>query len=234
MMTHNPWFELSAVVAWRVPPSVIAAHWMPTARTHSVAQRWAIALLAMLALGGCQRSLFSQPPAATSGCAGALQGRWVSVDQRGKPDGEIAATVDADCRLSVVESRPEGPRTWPPVALASGRVAGRDLVWLDAAAINRAFEITAGPLDRDGTVYVFAYTLKRDRLDLLPLDHRRLARRVLDGKLDGAVLADGSDITVRVDADAEALASVWRERRSFRRTEPLRFRRTAAPDAPER
>ena len=234
MMTHNTWFELGAVVAWRVPPSVIAAHWMPTARTHRVALRWVIALLGILVLGGCQRSLFSSPPTASAGCAAALQGRWVSVDQRGEPDGEIAATVDADCRLSVVESRPEGPRTWPPVALASGRVAGRDLVWLDAAAINRAFEITPGPLDRDGAVYVFAYTIRRERLDLLPPDHRRLARRVLDGKLDGAVLVDGSDITVRMDGDADALASLWRERRSFQRTEPLRFRRAVEPDGPER
>jgi hypothetical protein len=223
-MPHNTEFVPRPASSPHSPRSCL-----PLRRLHASPLRWPalrlVVLVAMLVLTGCQRTLFSQPPAAEARCEAALQGRWVSVTERGEPDGEIAATVDADCRLSVVESRPEGPRAWPPVTVASGRVAGRELVWLDAPAINRAFEISPGPLDRDGAVYVFAYTLKRDRLDLLPPAHRRLARRVVDGKLDGAVLVDGSDITVRVDGDADALASLWRDRRSFQRTEPLRFRR---------
>jgi hypothetical protein len=191
--------------------------------------RTGLLLGVMLAMTGCQRTLFSTAPTASTGCDAALQGRWVSVDNKGKPDGEIAATLGSDCQLSVIEHRPEGPRAWPAVAVASGRVGGRELVWLDAAGINRAFEINPGPLDREGTVYVFAYTLRRDRLDLLPPDHRRLARQVIDGKLDGAALVDGSDITVRVDGDLSEVANLIGARRSFQRDNALRFRRVADP-----
>lgn len=197
--------------------------------TPRAALRGLMLLMVTLALGGCQRTLFSQAPAAGTACDVALQGRWVSVDKAGTPDGEIEAALGADCRVTITEHRPEGPRVWPPVAVASQRIGRRDLVWLDAAGINRAFEITSGPVDREGTVYVFAYTRTRDRLDLLPPDHRRLAHRVVDGDLAGAVLADGSDLTVRVDAEAAALAKLFGESRSFQRSEPLRFRRAAEP-----
>jgi len=187
--------------------------------------RIALLVLALEGLVGCQRTLFSGPPAATTRCDAALQGHWVSVDEQGEPDGEISASLGSDCRLGVVEQRPDGPRVWPPVSVASAHVAGRDLVWLDAGAVNAAFDIRPGPLDRDGAVYVFAYAIRGERLDLQPPDHRRLARRVVDDDIDGAALVDGRDITVRVDGDAPALARVIGDRRSFQRTEPLRFRR---------
>jgi hypothetical protein len=182
-------------------------------------------LVVIVLAAGCQRTLFSQAPAAVDGCNVALQGHWVSVRKDGSADGEIEASLGPDCIATVVEHRPDGPRVWPPVALASGRVGRRDLLWLDAATVNAAFEIETGPLDREGAVYVFAYELDGERLNLLQPDHRRLARRVVDRSLDGAVLINGHDITVRLDGDAQALSTLVGQRRSFQRKDPLRFRR---------
>ena len=184
-------------------------------------------LAAALMSAGCQRTLFSQPPATARDCAASLHGHWISVGRDGTADGEIEATLGAECRLAVVEHRNDGPRTWPPVAVSSTRVGRRDLLWLDAGSVNRAFDIDAGPVDRAGAAYVFVYTLDGDRLELLQPDHQRLAQRVVDGSIDGAALIDGRDIAVRVDGDEQALTTLVRERRTFQRKDALRFRRVA-------
>ena len=198
-------------------------------RAHArAALRAAILLFAAALMStGCQRTLFSQPPAAERGCDSALHGHWVSVDRNGNADGELEATLGAECRLAVVEHRNDGPRAWPPVSVASTRIGRRDVLWLDAGSVNRAFDIDAGPVDREGAAYVFAYTLDGERLDLLQPDHRRLAHRVVDGSQDGAAFIDGRDIAVRVDGDEQALATLLRERRTFQRKDALRFRRVA-------
>jgi hypothetical protein len=199
----------------------------PSARA-AVRGAWLL-FAALLMSTGCQRTLFSQPPAAARGCDAALHGHWVSVDRDGKADGELEATLGTDCRLAVVEHRNDGPREWPSVAVASTRIGRRDLVWLDADSVNRAFDIDAGPVDREGAAYVFVYALDGERLDLLQPDHRRLAHGVVDGSIDGAAFIDGRDIAVRVDGDEATLTTLLRERRTFQRKDPLRFRRIA-PD----
>jgi hypothetical protein len=187
-------------------------------------------LCLLLLLAGCQRTLLSQAPVADAGCDQALQGQWTSLGGDGSQPGEVEATLGADCRLSVIERRPEGPRAWPPITLASlggsgDAVVPDGLLWLDATATNAAFEIASGPVDRAGAVYAFAYRLEGDLLTLRRPDHRGLAHRLVDGGLDGAVLVDGSDLVVRLDGEPDALAALMREPASFTDQDTLRFRR---------
>lgn len=192
-----------------------------------------VAMLAILLLAsGCQRTLLSHPPSSSTGCDADLLGDWVSLGEGDSMNGEIEATLSPDCIVSVTEHRKDGPRVWPPVKLASARVAGRDLLWLDATATNIAYEIQPETIDREASVYVFAYQIKGDRLTMLQPDHRRLARQVVDGELDGAVLAEGHNIVVRLDDEADELAKLLSKRASFQRKEALRFRRGEAPGTP--
>ncbi len=185
-----------------------------------------VLLMAMLpTLAACQRTLLSQAPVEGAGCDAALVGHWLSDGEGSEADGEIEAWLGADCVLKAVEQRSEGPRTWPPIRVSTARFAGRDLLLLDAAAANVAFEVEPGPLDREGAVYVFAYRLRRDGLTLLPPDHRRLAQAVVAGTADGGALVEDSNITVRLDARGEALADLLGARRSFARDEAVVFRR---------
>jgi len=190
--------------------------------------RWPAMLVLLLPLAACQRTLLSQSPVENAGCDAALVGHWVSVGDTRADDGELEAWLAADCVLKAVERRSEGPRQWPPIRLSTARFAGRDLLLLDAAATNLAFEVEPGPLDREGAVYVFAYRLRGDGLTLLPPNHRGLAGAVVSGKVDGAAHAEDVNITVRLDARGEALESLLRKRRSFSRGEALRFRRMQA------
>ncbi len=184
------------------------------------------AVLAILLLAsGCQRTLLSHPPADTQSCDSALLGYWISIGDDDSQDGEIEATLSPDCIVSVTEHRKDGPRVWPSVKLASARIAGRDLLWLDAAATNIAFQIEPEAIDRENSVYVFAYQIKGERLTMLQPNHRGLARQLVDGELDGAALVEGQNIVVRLDDEAEELAKLLAKRSSFQRNESLRFRR---------
>lgn len=188
------------------------------------------ACLLVLLLAGCQRTMLAQPPAAASGCDPRLQGHWRSIDGRGAQTGEIEVRLGADCMLWVVEHGREAPRAWPPIALASARIGRRDLLWFDATIANAGFEVATGPVDREGSVYVFAYRIKDEQVTLLRPDHRRLARLVVEERIEGGVLADGSDLAVRLDGEPAELAALLARRASFTRADAMRFRR-AATDA---
>lgn len=221
--TFHTVFRRSAVLPETAPQRLLRV--APLARL-------CVLLTVLLLASGCQRTLLSHSPADSDGCDTALQGYWVSVGDDSGQDGEVEATLSADCIVSVIEHRKDGPRVWPPVQLASARVAGRDLLWLDAAATNIAFEIEPEAIDRDATFYVFAYQIKGERLTMLPPNHRGLARQVVEGKLDGAVMAEGQNIVVRLDGKAEELAKLLGKRTSFQRKESLRFRRGDAAGKP--
>lgn len=184
--------------------------------------------IAVLLLAGCQRTVLSQPPGESGGCDPALRGHWLSLANGSSGAGELEATLGDDCQLQVVEHGREAPRHWPMIRVASARIGRRDLLWLDATTANRGFEVATGPVDREGSVYVFAYRVDDDTVTLLRPDHRRLARRVVDGEIEGAAFADGSDLVVRLDGEPAVLAALLGERRSFTRDDSLRFRRAPA------
>jgi hypothetical protein len=185
-------------------------------------------LVLLLPLAACQRTLLSQSPVENAGCDAALVGHWVSLGNTREDDGELEAWLDGDCVLKAVERRNEGPREWPPIEVSTARVGSRDLLLLDAAATNQAFEVEIGPLDREGSLYAFAYRARGDELTLLPPDHRRLAMQVAAGKRKGATLVDDVNITVRLDGSRAELSKALAERSSFARREAMRFRRVVA------
>jgi hypothetical protein len=182
-------------------------------------------LVLLVLLAGCQRTLFSSAPAGDGGCA-ALLGSWQSLgDDRGR-DGEVEATVAADCTVRLVEHGAEGPRRYLPLAFKASTQPSRWL-WVDAARANAALAVQPGPLDRDGTVYALAWSLEGDLLTLTPPAHRGLAHRVLDGELDGAVHAEDNAITVRVDGDAAHVAALLAAHGTLDGGNAFRFRRVA-------
>lgn len=190
--------------------------------------RAATLLLLVLTLAGCERTLFEHSPAA-AGCDPALAGRWLSQDQDAKAEGELVATVDAQCRLTTVEHKSDGARRSAPTTLRTGRADGVRYLWLDAAWANSSFEVQRNALDQEGDVYVFAYRLRGDRLELAPPPHRSLAHRVLDKDVPGEVLMQDDSLTVRLTGEPEALRKTLRRYRLFRFDDALRFRR-AKPD----
>jgi hypothetical protein len=196
------------------------------------AARAATLALLLLALAGCERTLFEHSPAA-AGCDPALAGRWLSQDQEAKDEGELVATVDAQCRLTTVEHKSDGARRSAPTTLRTGQADGVRYLWLDAAWANTSFEVKRNALDQDGDVYLFAYRLRGDRLELAAPPHRSVAHRVLDKDVPGEVLMQDDSLTVRITGEPDALRKTLRQYRIFRFDDALRFRR-ARPDEEQR
>lgn len=194
--------------------------------THTLARaaRAATLALSLLTLVGCERTLFERSPA-EAGCDPALAGRWLSQDQNAKDEGELVATIDAQCQLSTVEHKADGPRRSTPTTLRTGQADGVRYLWLDAAWANSSFEVERNALDREGDIYLFAYRLRGDRLDLAAPPHRSVAHRVLDKDVPGEVLKQDDSLTVRVTGERDALRKTLRQYRIFRFDDALRFRR---------
>ena len=191
--------------------------------------RSAVPLLFVLALAGCQRTLFENPPVAASACDPDLVGEWRSEGDGNGEDGELVAFVGPACELVTVEHGSERERRSQPTTLRTGRAGGVRYLWVDAAWANTAFEIEPGAIDRPGDVYLYAYTLSRDVLRVAPPPHRALAHRVIDKDIPGEVSLLGDELVVRVTGDPAAVRKTLSKHRVFRMDEALRFRR--APEA---
>jgi hypothetical protein len=185
--------------------------------------------LLLLALTGCERTLFERAPAeAAAGCDPALVGRWLSLGDKPEDEGELVATVDAQCRLVTVERKAGGDRTSAATTLRSGKADGVRYLWLDADWANASFEVKRTALDSAGDVYVFAWRLRGERLELAAPPHRALAHKVLDKDIEGGVLMHDDSLTVRLTGERDELRKLLRTYRVFRFDRPLRFRRDAA------
>ncbi len=189
------------------------------------AARLVALLCVVLATTACQRTLFQDAPG-PAGCDPALAGEWWSVGERDEPDGEMRATIGADCTIEVVEQRAEGERRSAPSVFGSTRIGRRSVIWFDAAWANRSFDIDADALDQPGDRYVYAYRIDRgDQLVMHPLRHEALARAALEKRIEADVLLLDGSLTVRVRAEPDALRRLLARKRAFDAREPLRFRR---------
>lgn len=194
--------------------------------------RISLATVMLLGLVGCQRTVFQNPPAAAEACDPALVGRWLSLGDKDEPEGELEALVDAKCRLVTIEHKQSGERRSEPTTLSTARVGGVRYLWFDTAWANRSFEIEPNLLDRDGDIYLFAYSLRGNRLRLANAPNRALAHRVLDKNIAGEVLMQEDQLTVRVSGTPEEIRKTLGKHRVFRFEAPLQFRRAASDDTP--
>ena len=175
--------------------------------------RFGLMLCAALLLSACERTRFSEAPADATGCNPALVGDWLNEADEDSALGEIAASVDGSCQLRVTENDKSPPRLSPPTTLRSARVGERDLLWIDAAWADAAFEIEADaitPTDDDAAhdVYLFAWHYVDDRLTLTAPDPAALAHAAIDGELKADVLHGDYDLHVRVREPQAKLQSL--------------------------
>lgn len=182
-------------------------------------------LLVLLTTTACQRTLFQHAPG-SGGCDPDLAGEWWSLGDADDPDGEVQATIGRDCSITVLERNADGERLSAASTLGSTKLAGRGVVWFDAAWANRSFDIDGDALDQPGDRYVYAYRLDRDkRLTLFPVRHEALARAAVDNRLKADVLLLDGSLTVRVRAEPDELRRLLGRKRVFDDRQPLRFRR---------
>ena len=179
----------------------------------------------LILLSACERTVFESAPATAAACDPALVGRWLSQGDRDEDDGELEAVVGADCSLQVTEHEQTGPKRSEPTTLRNARTGGVSYLWVDAVWANRNFDVDPTVIDHEGDVYLYAYRLRRDELQLATPPPRALAHRVLDKDIAGELLMHDDELAVRVSGNGEAIRKALGKHRLFRFDKPMRFRR---------
>ena len=156
-----------------------------------------VCLLLLPLLAACQRSVFELPPSTAGNCDPQLVGRWQSPEDQVKTD-EVKLSIDAQCRLSGEVYQGDRLRPVEPSQVHTVRWQEQSILWLDAAWVNRNFAVETGPLDDGKGVYLYRYRIENEHLILDPPSTPALAQAVASGDIEGDLLKQGEDWTVRI------------------------------------
>ena len=182
-----------------------------------------LALVALLALAGCQVTTFERSPLAALPCDPAVAGEWHSLGDEPSGDGEMILRISNDCQLAIEERTADGPRTGEPTPLFLGEHAGRRYAWTDATWMLRRFGDEDVVLE--GDVHLVRYAITGDRLELWSTDDKPIAHAIIDGKLEGEVVARDRSLHNRLVAPQAAAVLEFpgffdAEPAAFRKVEP--------------
>ncbi|MGA9422287.1 MAG: hypothetical protein WBW61_07975 [Rhodanobacteraceae bacterium] len=181
-------------------------------------RRLVFAGLLALTAGACEETRFATPPGADlADCDPAWKGLWLADDASDdRPEG---IQVDAQCRLSVIET--ESPGAVPkrtPIALRYAAIAGRKYVVASQSALKPLFDlpppyaIDPPPMD---AYFLARYRVSADRIELFRVDNAKVAKLVIDGKLDGTVSKTDNELHVFVRTNAAGLVDLLKRENIF-------------------
>ena len=150
---------------------------------------------AVLMLAGCVETRFESPIGDNiETCDAGWKGLWVDADasNRDLPDKSDAAFYVNDACEFIVLDQPEakGPLKQIHVPINYVHADGRDYVVIadnaikGLADVKPPYGVTPVP---EKSFYFARYKLRGDRLELYQVDSERIAKLVIDGKLDGTV-----------------------------------------------
>ena len=162
--------------------------------------------LGFLALAGCVETRFESPIGDNiETCDAGWKGLWVDTDEakRERPEASGAAFyVNDACEFIVLDQpEPHGALKQIHVPVNYVHADRKDYIVVADVAIRGLVDlkpphgVTPVP---DKSFFYARYRLRGDRIELYPVDTARVAKLVLDGKLDGTVEKVGSELHVYV------------------------------------
>lgn len=204
----------------------------------------ALLLLALaVPLAGCDETRFDVDPLGEPrACEASFAGVWrIEDDGDGAPE-FVEVRADCDVRLLRPARGGEGgleldAAARPPVALspAIGRIDGIAYLSLTDEDFHRAADEEAddsGHPDSPGGFHVYRLELRGDAASLRAVDHKAVAKAIIDDRLRGTVSKDEDGLKNRLALDLEASRALLGERWLFRRDDPLRLVRVAPESLP--
>lgn len=177
--------------------------------------------LACLALAGCVETRFESPLGDhIETCDARWKGLWTGADGDLDLDRNVTAFhVDDDCEFSVLDQpEPGGPLKRIRVPLNYVHADGHDYLVIADTALAGLVELEPphgiDPAPRKS--FFFArYRVRGDRIELYPVDSKRTARLVIDGKLDGSVDKTRNELRVYVRGSRAQMLAMVREQAIF-------------------
>ena len=164
------------------------------------------------ALVGCTETRFASPPGDNiETCDVRWKGLWGPADE--EPD-HTAIFVDDECHFIVLDQPEKGgpfKRLHVPVNFvhADGNdylvVADHSLKGL--VKIRPVYGVDPVP---DKAFFFSRYRASKDRIELYPVDSERVAKQIVDGKLDGTVSKIPNELHVFVSGDRAQMLEILR------------------------
>ncbi len=191
-----------------------------------------------LALAGCDETRFATDPlGATRACEASLEGVWRIEDDNEGPAEYLA--VSASCDVSLLRPARAGEggvdadaEARPPIELAPsiGRIGSTLYATVTDDDFHRAADAGDGSAQRGhevprGGFHAWRIERSGERATLRAVDHRAVARAIIDGKLEGEVSKNDDGLKNWVALEGEALRDLLGQRWLFRRDDPVRLAR---------
>jgi hypothetical protein len=198
-------------------------------------QRMLLAAMAALALGGCDESRFATDPLGDARmCEAALEGVWRIEDDKDAAAEYFAVSPECNVRLLRPARAGEGgvdadAEARPAIELAPsiGRIDGALYAILTDDDFHRAADEgdDRGHETARGGFHAWRIEQRGERAELRPMDHRAVARAIIDDKLEGEVAKNDDGLKNWIAIERDAAQELLGQRWLFRRDQPLRLTR---------
>jgi hypothetical protein len=182
--------------------------------------RLLIPLLALL--GGCTETRFESPLGDNiETCDGHWKGLWTDRDSSDEPG---AVFVDDDCRFIVIDQTERGgPLKQIHVPMNFVHNGGKSYLVVADVALKGLVDLKpphgVDPAP-EKSFYFVRYRFRGDRVELEQVDSERVAKLVIDGKLEGTVDKSGSDLHVYVRGNRARMLEIVRGQDLFDARKP--------------
>jgi hypothetical protein len=182
-------------------------------------------IVLIVALGGCVETRFESPLGDNiETCDVHWKGLWADP---ASADEASAVYVDDECHFIVLD-QPEkgGPIKQIHVPMNYVHIDGKDyLVVADTSLkglveLKSPFGIDPPP---DKSFFFARYQIRGDRLEVNQVDSERVAKLVIDGKLDGTVSKSGNDLHVFVRGNRARMLEIVRTQSIFQSKSPTKL-----------
>ncbi len=200
-------------------------------RTHDCMRL--VGAVAALVLGGCIETRFeSMPGGSVETCDARWQGLWVGTDHpAADPNGETTAfQVDRNCGFTVID-QPEPGGVFKRVRVPMNYVHadGNDYLVVADRAIGELVKLPPphgiDPLPRQS--FFFArYRMRGNHVEIFQVDSAEVARRVIDGALEGSVDKTANDLHVYVRGNSAQMLELIRGKSIFEAKATLQLERS--------
>jgi hypothetical protein len=197
-----------------------------------------IMALVMSVLAGCVETRFESPPGDNiETCDAHWKGLWSG--DKAQPHDTSAFFVDDECHFIVLNQIEKGgPLKQIHVPVNYVHDGGRDYIVVADSMLKGLVEIKPvyGIDPPPAKAFFFArYSAHGDRIELYKVDDARVARLVIDGKLDGTVSKTGSDLHAFVRGDRVRTLEIVRKDSIFvDKADPVLYRIHESVDEYER
>ncbi|HSX61875.1 MAG TPA: hypothetical protein VLF18_16920 [Tahibacter sp.] len=193
--------------------------------------RFAALAATCVLLGGCVETRFESPLGDNiESCDVNWKGLWLAEDAvTRKPDDDGALYVDEECRFHVLDQTERGAPLKPiHVPLNYVHDGGNDYLVVSDVQLKGLVKLPAphavSPAP-EKSFFFARYRVRGDRLEVFEVDSERVAKLILDAKIEGTVDKSSNELHVYVRGNRRQMLEIVRTHAIFA-DKPLHLRRS--------